>query len=124
MPREGHLIAFSSARAENAMTRFVQAVKPDIIISNGGAIGKIIHKELLSAETACKIIAMCQQYTNGKGLITVETDDGSYCNYHPDDPDCRNNYQYTDFVDFKKTYMVASELERERRLPCQMRSTK
>lgn len=34
--KKGHLIAFATARG-CAMSRFVETIKPDIIVSNGGA---------------------------------------------------------------------------------------
>lgn len=112
------LIGFASARAENAMTRFIDLIKPDVIISNGGATvrvdGKIIYQKLMSSETVHKIIEMCKGFTNQSGLITVEADDGYYCNYHPSDPDRKNNYLYTDFSHFSKpAYKVTPELANE-----------
>lgn len=116
--RQGILIGFASARAENAMTRFIELIKPDVIISNGGATvkvhGNVIYQKLLSAQTVYRIIEMCKSFTDQKGLITVEADDGYYCNYHPIDPDRRNNHNYTDFADFRKpAYKVTPELARE-----------
>ena len=116
--QEGILIAFATARAENAMIRFIEAIKPDIIISNGGATinvrGEIIYKNLLSPETTHKIIEMCRQFTDNRGLITVEADDGYYCNFTPDDPDRRAAFTYSNFENFKKaSYKITSELENE-----------
>ena len=116
--KKGILIAFATARAENAMARFIEAIKPDIIISNGGATvnvkGEVIYKNLLSPETSHKIIEMCKKFTDNLGLITVEADDGYYCNFTPDDPDRRAAFTYSDFENFKKaSYKITAELENE-----------
>ena len=89
---KGCLVAFASARG-CAMSRFVETIKPDIIVSNGGATisvnGEVIYRNLLSEKDVETIIAMCYKFTDGKALITVENDDGYYCNYVPNDLDRR-----------------------------------
>lgn len=44
----GYYIAFATARAENGMVRFIDAIKPDAIISSGGAVisvnGNVIYE--------------------------------------------------------------------------------
>ncbi len=113
---EGHLICFATARAENAMARFIGSIKPDIIISNGGATvnvkGDVIYRNLLSADDVRAIVNMCRSYTENRGLITVESEDGYYCNFVPDDPDRRAAFTYSDFENFKvSAYKVTAELE-------------
>lgn len=115
---QGHLLAFATARSEGAAARFIEQIKPDIIISNGGALicvrGKPIYKNLISTETTLGIIEMCKQFTGNQGLITVETDDGYFCNFHPHDADRKKVYTYTDFAFFKKSsYKITSVLENE-----------
>ncbi len=115
---KGIFTAFASARAENAMSRFIDAIRPDMIISNGGATvranGEIIYRNTLSAETVYNIIEMCKHFTGGKGLITVECDDGYYCNFVPNDPDRRAASTYSDFDDFRKpSYKITAEFENE-----------
>ncbi len=112
---KGHLIAFATARGY-AITRFVEMIKPHIIISNGGATirvnEKVIYKNLLSGNDVATIITMCQSFTNGKALITVENDEGYYCNFVPDDPDRRMVYTHSDFRDFRApAYKVSPVLE-------------
>lgn len=115
---KGYCIAFATARAESAMARQIAAVKPEIIISNGGAIisvgGEIIYKNLISAETAAVIVRMCRQFTDNNGLITADCDDGYYCNFVPRDPDRRAAHTYSDFADFAvPAYKITAELECE-----------
>ena len=115
---KGFLIAFATARSEGAASRFIDLIRPSIIISNGGASisvnGASIHKNLIDEETTFGIVEMCKQFTEGRGLITVETDDGYYCNFHPYDGDRKKVYTYTDFSSFKKpSYKITSVLENE-----------
>lgn len=115
---KGILTVFASARAENAMSRFIDAIKPDMIISNGGATvranGEIIYGNALSSEAVFNIVEMCKRFTGGKGLITAECDDGYYCNFVPNDPDRRAASSYSDFTDFRKpSYKITAELENE-----------
>ena len=114
----GYGIAFATARAENAMARFMDAMKPDIIISNGGATinvhGEIIHRNLMGEKDVSTIVEMCRQFTDSKGFITVECDDGYYCNFVPSDPDRRAAFTYSDFENFRTpAYKISAELEKD-----------
>ncbi len=115
---QGHLIAFATARAENAMARFIESIKPDIIISNGGATinvrGEIIYRNLIKDKEVATIVEMCHQFTSNKGLITAECDEGYYCNFVPNDPDRRAAFTYSDFKNFNTpAYKITSELEND-----------
>lgn len=114
---KGYLVAFATARG-CAMSRFVDTIKPDIIVSNGGATisvnGEVIYRNLLSEKDVETIIAMCYEFTDGKALITVENDDGYYCNFVPNDLDRRSVFTYSDFKDFRApAYKVSPELEKD-----------
>lgn len=111
---QGILIGFASARGESASARFINAAKPDVFISNGGATvtvnGQTIYEALLGAETADAILSMCKEYTHSD--ITVEAIDGYYCNFVPNDPDRRAASKYSDFSCFHKpVYKISAELE-------------
>lgn len=115
---QGYVIAFATARAENAITRFVNAIQPHIIISNGGATinvnGEIIYRNRMAQDDVDAIIRMCRQYTNNTGLITVECDEGYFCNFVPSDPDRCAAFTYSDFENFRTpAYKITSELENE-----------
>jgi len=112
---KGWLIAFATARGR-AVSRFVETIKPDIIIANGGATvtvnGEVIYRDLLSEEDVQIILSMSQAFTNGTALISVENDDGYYCNFVPDDPDRKAVFTYDDFYNFRApAYKVSPELE-------------
>lgn len=114
---KGYLVAFATARG-CAMSRFVETIKPDIIVSNGGATisvnGEVIYRNLLSEKDVETIITMCYDFTDGKALITVENDDGYYCNFVPNDLDRRSVFTYSDFKDFRApAYKVSPELEKD-----------
>lgn len=114
---KGYLVAFATARG-CAMSRFVETIKPDIIVSNGGATisvnGEVIYRNLLSEKDVETIIAMCYEFTDGKALITVENDEGYYCNFVPNDLDRRSVFTYSDFRDFRApAYKVSPELEKD-----------
>ena len=111
------MVAFATARGR-AIFRFVETIKPDIIVSNGGAKisvnGEVIYRNLLSGNDVATIIAMCYEFTDGKALITVENDDGYYCNFVPDGLDWRTVFTYSDFRNFKSpAYKVSPELEND-----------
>ena len=115
---KGHRIAFATARAENAMVRFVQAIEPDSIVSNGGATvraeGTVIYQNWMSSAEVATILQMCRAYTQDKGLITVEAADGYYCNFIPRDPDRRAAAIHTNFDGFKPpSDKITAELEKE-----------
>lgn len=114
---KGYFIAFATARG-CAMSRFIETIKPDIIVSNGGATirvhDEVIYRNLLSEKDVETIIAMCYEFTDGKALITVENDDGYYCNFVPTDPDRRSVFTYSDFKNFRApAYKVSPELEKD-----------
>jgi len=114
---KGYLVAFATARG-CAVSRFVETIKPDIIVSNGGAKilvnGEVIYRNMLSEDDVAKIIDMCYAFTDGKALITVENDEGYYCNFVPNDPDRRSVFAYSDFKNFRApAYKVSPELEND-----------
>lgn len=115
---KGILVGFASSRAESAMTRFIDAIHPDVIISNGGATisvnGEIIHRSLISSQDVKTILKMCTDFTGGKGGITLDSEVGYYCNFIPTDPDRGATAKYSDFKDFDvPCYKITPELEKE-----------
>ena len=81
----GNLIAFASARSEAAMERFIHAVKPDALISNGGAVVRVGDRTLFQNEMTGKevatILSMCHGFTRGRGLVTLDSREGYFCNF-------------------------------------------
>ena len=78
--RAGIKIAFASARSEKAMLPYISAVKPDAVISNGGALAKAGGVEVfncqLPAESVRHIIKRCFELSDGNCEITIESDHG------------------------------------------------
>ena len=115
---KGILIGFASSRAESAMTRFIDAIKPDFLISSGGATvsvgGRIIHENFIDSESVRKILKMSRDFTGGKGLISLDCTDGYYCNFIPTDPDRGAFAKYSDFKDFDvPCYKITAVLEKD-----------
>ena len=121
--RAGIKIAFASARSEKAMLPYISAVKPDAVISNGGALAKAGGVEVfncqLPAESVRHIIKRCFALSDGNCEITIESDHGYFWNYKPDTDlsymgDNRAAVIYNDFRDFNyPAYKVTAEVERE-----------
>lgn len=80
---QGIYIAIATARSERAAARYIELIKPDIVISNGGALAKckdeVIYKCMLSAQVSDSLIKDCVMSSN-IGEITVETESGYYSN--------------------------------------------
>lgn len=103
---KGILTAFASDRSERDMASMIEALHPDAVISNGGTIvrlrGEIIWECLLAAEETKAILTSIRCFTKGEGWITVETPDGTYCNYTPWNKARRATVTQTDFADFAR----------------------
>lgn len=122
--RRGIRLAFASARSEKAMLPYISAVKPDIVISNGGALvkagGEVIFNCQLPAESVRHIIKRCFELSDGGCEITIESDFGYFWNYKPDTDlsymgENRAAVIYDDFGDFNHpAYKVTAEVENER----------
>ena len=115
---KGHKIVFATARAENSMTRFVDRIKPDAIISSGGAMvslnGETIYDNILSSEDVSVIVKEIMSLTYSKAKISAESINGYFCNFIPDDPDRFNAFTYKDFHDFDyPCYKITAELEQD-----------
>ena len=122
--RRGIRLAFASARSEKAMLPYISSVKPDIIISSGGALVRageeIIFNCQLPAESVRHLIKRCFELSDGGCEITIESDFGYFWNYKPDTDmsymgENRGVVIYDDFRDFNHpAYKVTAEVENER----------
>ena len=81
--KEGILIALATARSEEQAKRYIELIKPDIVISNGGSlakyVGKTICKSMLSVEISNQIIKDCIDDSNF-GDVVVQTEKEYYSN--------------------------------------------
>lgn len=79
----GLLTALATARSEVAARKYIDLIKPDIVISNGGALAKlggtVIYESMLPAQTSNGLIQACLG-SSGVGEITVETAEAYYWN--------------------------------------------
>ena len=112
----GILTAFATNRSERAMTRMIEALHPDAIISNGGSTVKvgnsIVWESLLTTHDTETILNTIRRLSGGAGLITMEAPDGYYCNFIPWDEDRRASSVYTDFIGFSMpAYKITAELK-------------
>jgi len=83
----GILLAYATARAKTASEPFVDETKPDIIISDAGALvrmgNEVIHRAVLPSETVSKIMNILHSGER-VGYITASTDIGLLVNYEVD----------------------------------------
>ncbi len=103
----GFLLGFVTARGECCSGRYMEQVRPDAVISSGGALarfrGDTLWKRDLNPEEARAVLDAALRETASGELITVDTVDAYYRN----DPDlCRDwmpdwiPVRYTDYRDF------------------------
>lgn len=106
---KGILIGVSTSRSEQNCLPFVESLKPDIMISSGGALvrfrGEFIYKAEFSVAETQKMIAIARDICGMECEITVDTVDEHYWNYHID-PKTQDatwgDSIYTDFNNFDK----------------------
>lgn len=103
------LIGISTARGESNAQKFLTAVRPDVVISSGGALirykGKPLCTNGFSAEETCLLIRAAQELTNAQCEITVDTLDKYYWNYKVDPQAYDASWGatvYTDYTDFRE----------------------
>ncbi|MXP75055.1 HAD-IIB family hydrolase [Lachnospiraceae bacterium WCA-9-b2] len=105
--KQGYLIGISTSRSEQNCLGFLRDMKPDILISSGGALIRVKGKMLCSSFSAAETRSFIETARNICGMnceITVDTLDAHYWNYktNPTKQDKSwGNSIYTDFKDFK-----------------------
>lgn len=105
----GILIGISTARGESNAKCFISKVKPEIVISSGGALVRYkddyIFSSAFSAEEATTLINTSRLLTEGQCEITVDTQNGHYWNYKIDPLEMYPDWGeaiYTDYSDFNE----------------------
>ena len=119
--KAGINVAFATARSESSAKKYIGIIKPDIIISNGGATvnykGTMIYKCKLSVETVQGIISRCLKCTEGYGEITIETDEGYFWNYN-EKPSADSDYENAIYTDYNKfmhsAYKITADIANEK----------
>jgi len=85
----GHLIVFSTARGETNVLTFVNQVRPDAVISSGGAMvrlhGEVVYQCAFTAEETRSILRAAWMYAGDDCHITLDAPEAHYANFI--DPD-------------------------------------
>jgi Cof subfamily protein (haloacid dehalogenase superfamily) len=105
--KKGIKIVIATARSERSAKKFIEIVKPDIVILNGGALvinkdGETLFKKFLSEKTSDGIINECIRNENVSKLV-VHAEKNSYVNF--DDP----QRKYNNFLEplRQRTYKIS-----------------
>lgn len=103
----GYLIGISTSRSEQNCLGFLRKLKPDILISSGGALvrvnEKIICASSFSVSETKDFIESARKICGRDCEITVDTIDAHYWNYKTDPKEQDQSWGdsiYTDFADF------------------------
>ncbi len=106
---DGYLIGISTSRGEQNCLGFLSELKPDILITSGGALvrvnDKIICSSLFSVKETNGFIEAARKICGMDCEITVDALDAHYWNYktRPKEQDKSwGDSIYTDFTDFKR----------------------
>lgn len=106
---KGLLIGVSTSRSEKNCLTFFPKLRPDIIISSGGALLKLhdryIHKAEFSVEETNRMIQFAREVCGGDVEITIDTLNEHYWNYKIDPNKLDASWGktiYTDFTDFQE----------------------
>lgn len=104
----GYLIGISTSRGEQNCLGFLREIKPDILISNGGALvrvkGTITCSSFFSASETKRFIEAARNICGMDCEITVDTLDAHYWNYKTNPKEQDKSWGdsiFTDFKDFK-----------------------
>lgn len=111
---KGCKIAISTARGASNAEKYIARVKPDLVVSSGGALvcegEKILYCSMFSEEETARIVETALMLTNG-GEITVDTLTRHYWNYKVDSHSIAPSWGdvvYTDYRDFREPALKIS----------------
>lgn len=103
----GYLIGISTSRSEQNCLSFLREMKPDILISSGGALVRVNEKIICSSSFSVLetkgFIESARKICGRDCEITVDTIDAHYWNYKMDPKEQDKSWGdsiYTDFTDF------------------------
>lgn len=107
--RNGFIIGVSTARGESNAVQYIKHIRPDVIISSGGAFVRykkeIVYCCTFDERETRRIIDTGFELTDNQCEITIDTLDAHYWNYKEDphilSPDW-GEVRYTDYSDFKQ----------------------
>ncbi len=103
----GYLIGVATSRSEQNTYTFLEELRPDILITSGGALikekNKYIYKACFTAEETKQMIRTAREICGEDCEITIDTADTHYWNYKitPKDTDKTwGDSVWTDYQDF------------------------
>lgn len=108
--QKGMLFGISTSRGRDNCLPYLQELKPDLIISNGGALAycgdRIIYRSEFTVEQAQKIFNSIYE-TLGNVEITADNETQTFWNRRPEEQstDYQWNSLYNDFKHFTKPVM-------------------
>ncbi len=116
--KQGIRIGVSTSRGRQNMLSFLGTLKPDILITSGGALveygDQYIFQVRFSGEETRQIIAVIREICGADCEITVDTPDSHYWNYKIDPKKQDQSWGdsiYTDFVKFcKDSLKICAEI--------------
>ncbi len=97
-------VVFATARSEHSSRWYIEQIRPDAVISNGGALVRVgaerVYRSTLSQPLSCELLSVFLREKN-VGYITAETDKGYYISQavRDDDPEWEE-YQPVTVNDF------------------------
>ena len=104
-----YLVGIVTSRSEQNCLSFLGRLKPDILITSGGALVKsndeYIYKAVFSKERTCGLIQTARNICGIETEITVDTIDTHYWNYNVDPKNQDKSWGdsvWTDFSDFSE----------------------
>lgn len=104
---KGYLVGVSTSRAEQNCIAFLGKLKPDILITSGGALvkkdGKYIYKAAFSVDRTNELIRTARQVCGDGCEIAIDTVDTHFWNYKIDPKEADRSWGdsvWTDFSDF------------------------
>lgn len=113
--KRGLMIGISTSRSEHNSLVFIKELRPDVVISSGGALvkynGTYIYKGEFTKEETTAMIQAARDICGIDCLITIDTVEKHYWNYKDDlkqynsDPKQYKGWDttiYTDFKDFSE----------------------
>ena len=108
--KKGILTGVSTSRGEQNVLSFLDELKPDILITSGGALvkynGICIYKAMFSKEETRNVIQAARDICGAGCEITADTLDAHYWNYKTDPKEYDKSWGdsvYTDFNSFDKS---------------------
>ena len=116
--KRGILFGVCTSRAKVNAVKFLDGIKPDVLITNGGGLVHCGADKIYSCEFTVEeirtLIKTTFEVCGPDAVLSVDNDHGLYCNTKEELGD--KYWTYTDFADFNETAMkmCIETLEREK----------